>query len=226
MRTCKYCGELFPSRHGDRNRSGRRDYCGPQCFPINTRPARNARRRRAESRLRRALSGSARTPMFVMGSCRVCDEPFVHVLTTRPHRPGVKPIRPLMLCSADCRAHHFRQIRIADKKYRRAMERAAIRLGEPVPPTAIYSRDDWICQICNDPVNRQARHPDPMSVSLDHIIPLAKGGTHTYDNLQCAHLVCNIRKSDKVEGRKRWPEKDSLRGLTTSRPSRVPEKIA
>ncbi|MEV6398476.1 HNH endonuclease [Streptomyces sp. NPDC051907] len=37
-----------------------------------------------------------------------------------------------------------------------------------------------------------------MSASLDHIIPLARQGDHTRINVQLAHLLCNLRKSDKL----------------------------
>jgi 5-methylcytosine-specific restriction endonuclease McrA len=32
--------------------------------------------------------------------------------------------------------------------------------------------------------------------SLDHITPLAAGGPHVYENVQCAHLQCNPIKND------------------------------
>ncbi|WP_425411627.1 HNH endonuclease [Lacticigenium naphthae] len=33
--------------------------------------------------------------------------------------------------------------------------------------------------------------------SIEHVIPLSKGGTHTWDNVRLAHIHCNIIKSDK-----------------------------
>jgi 5-methylcytosine-specific restriction endonuclease McrA len=36
-----------------------------------------------------------------------------------------------------------------------------------------------------------------MAPSLDHILPLARGGAHDHSNLQLAHRICNSRKSDK-----------------------------
>ena len=52
------------------------------------------------------------------------------------------------------------------------------------------------------------KYPDPMSKTVDHIIPIAKGG-HPSDlsNLQLAHRCCNRQKSDKlfVQGVKNTP---------------------
>ena len=55
-----------------------------------------------------------------------------------------------------------------------------------------------ICALCGRPVDFSLRFPDPMSPTVDHIIPIAKGG-HPSDieNLQLAHLACNRKKSDK-----------------------------
>ena len=37
-----------------------------------------------------------------------------------------------------------------------------------------------------------------MSATLDHVIPLAKGGAHARANVRCAHLICNLRKGDRI----------------------------
>jgi 5-methylcytosine-specific restriction endonuclease McrA len=61
----------------------------------------------------------------------------------------------------------------------------------------IFKRDHWICGICGQPVDSILRHPHPGSATLDHIIPLAKGGTHEPSNTQLAHFMCNSLKSDR-----------------------------
>ena len=33
---------------------------------------------------------------------------------------------------------------------------------------------------------------------VDHVIPLARGGTHSNDNIRPAHAKCNLRKSSKL----------------------------
>ena len=56
-----------------------------------------------------------------------------------------------------------------------------------------------LCAICGQPVDKSLKSPDPMSASIDHIIPIFKGG-HPSDlsNLQLAHRACNRAKGIKL----------------------------
>lgn len=81
----------------------------------------------------------------------------------------------------------------AAKRLRYQMEASA-----PFTVSEIYERDGWVCQLCWVPVRSDLRYPDPQSASLDHVIPIARGGTHTPENVQLAHLVCNQRKQDRM----------------------------
>ena len=56
-----------------------------------------------------------------------------------------------------------------------------------------------VCAICGMPIDRRKKFPDPMSATVDHIIPIAKGG-HPFspDNLQATHLICNQIKGSKT----------------------------
>jgi 5-methylcytosine-specific restriction endonuclease McrA len=56
-----------------------------------------------------------------------------------------------------------------------------------------------ICGICGRPVDKSLRYPNPMAPSIDHIIPIDRGGHPSdIDNLQLAHWTCNRQKSDKL----------------------------
>lgn len=79
---------------------------------------------------------------------------------------------------------------------RRARERGAF--VERFDRHEIFERDDWICGICGDLVDRELRHPDPMAASLDHIIPVSRGGKHSRSNTQCSHWICNMRKGTLI----------------------------
>lgn len=59
-------------------------------------------------------------------------------------------------------------------------------------------RDFLICGICDEPVDPDIAWPHRMSVTVDHVIPVAHGGTDDIDNLQLAHLGCNASKQDRV----------------------------
>lgn len=55
------------------------------------------------------------------------------------------------------------------------------------------------CAICGRPVNFDKVFPDPWSPTVDHIIPIIKGGDPaSLENLQLAHLQCNRMKSSKI----------------------------
>ena len=61
----------------------------------------------------------------------------------------------------------------------------------------IFERDGWLCQICHEEIDQDLVFPHPRSVSLDHVIPIARGGLHRRDNVQCAHLSCNSSKGSR-----------------------------
>jgi hypothetical protein len=49
------------------------------------------------------------------------------------------------------------------------------------------------------PVDPVLAWPHPQSRVLDHIIPLALGGTHTQGNVRIAHWLCNARKGARMD---------------------------
>ncbi len=59
-----------------------------------------------------------------------------------------------------------------------------------------------ICGICGKPVDFSYKNPHPLAPTVDHIIPVSKGG-HPSDlaNLQLAHRCCNRKKADSLVDR-------------------------
>lgn len=115
------------------------------------------------------------------GTCRVCSRAYVAPL------PGVT-------CSPECTDTWARASRHEHKHRRRARERTAY--VAPVNRYAIYNRDDWTCWLCHMPIDRSADAQADMAPSLDHVIPLANGGTHEPANVATAHRLCNARRSN------------------------------
>ena len=56
-----------------------------------------------------------------------------------------------------------------------------------------------VCGICGREIDPGYKFPHPLSKTVDHIIPVAKGG-HPSEllNLQAAHRWCNRWKSDRL----------------------------
>lgn len=79
---------------------------------------------------------------------------------------------------------------------RRALKLAAS-VGE-VDLDALWVANDGCCQLCGDQIDRTIKAPLAMSASVDHIVPLSRGGSHEQSNLQWTHLVCNKRKGAKL----------------------------
>jgi 5-methylcytosine-specific restriction endonuclease McrA len=77
--------------------------------------------------------------------------------------------------------------------------RRALKVSAEAKRVDLDSLWDGFCGICGEALSADVKWPHSDSPSVDHIIPISKGGSHTQENLQWAHLGCNIRKSDKVE---------------------------
>jgi len=64
----------------------------------------------------------------------------------------------------------------------------------------IYLRDGGKCGLCHRTVPARFGEAKPFreQPTLDHIVPISKGGTHERHNVQLAHQSCNSRKRDRA----------------------------
>lgn len=69
---------------------------------------------------------------------------------------------------------------------------------EDVDPLRVYERDGWVCHICETLVYPYFTGLDSRAPSMDHVIPLSKGGRHSYGNIKLAHVGCNSKKGAKI----------------------------
>ena len=134
----------------------------------------------ARVKARRAARGTTGgKTVWAAGTCASCSTPY---LTTAN---GSTP----RYCSTSCK-------RAIAKDRRRALQRGAY--VSDVVRREIYERDGWTCQLCMNPVDPMLKYPHTQSASLDHVTPLAMGGTHEPSNCQLAHFLCNSVKGDRV----------------------------
>jgi hypothetical protein len=119
-------------------------------------------------------------PHFWAGFCAWCGEPFEARKKTSA------------ACSPAC------QKRIVCQ--RKHLRRRGIRRSGSIPLTEIYTRDAGRCGLCRRHVRFDLQAPHPKSATLDHIIPVGKGGLHVRSNVQLAHYGCNSAKRDRSCG--------------------------
>lgn len=80
----------------------------------------------------------------------------------------------------------------AREQSRRYQSRRFAAAIEDVSYPAILERDGMVCHICSDDI------PSMSDLHFDHVMPLSKGGAHSYDNIKPSHASCNMRKGAKI----------------------------
>lgn len=69
----------------------------------------------------------------------------------------------------------------------------------------LYEKENGVCYLCGDrcnkddyTINKEGHFvAGPLYPSIDHVTPVSKGGTHTWDNVRLAHHYCNTIKGEK-----------------------------
>lgn len=184
--TCSVCGRQWMSE-----RPGRK-LCSDACRSVEytrrgIRPPHWDRRSaggsrpwsratRAKWKLAKAARGSSGN-RWVAGWCERCGKDFVSALGTDLAR----------YCSNACK-------RRARSSRRRARERGAY--SERYARHQIFERDGWRCHICKRLTLKAEVVPHPRAPVLDHLVPLARGGSDTAANVATACFLCNSVKRD------------------------------
>lgn len=140
--------------------------------------------------------------------CRECGKEYSII---RRRKEGINPpkrntVEQRKQYLSDWRAANRHKQRERDKRTRverterearrRAMKKTT--MVEKVTYEEVKERYGDICYLCNTQINWKLKWPALKSKSFDHMIPLARGGTHTYENIRLTHLACNMSKGNKV----------------------------
>lgn len=106
-------------------------------------------------------------------------------------------------CSSKCCAKATEARKDANR--RKKIQNALV--DKDISLEKLYKRDNGICSICGgkcDWSDHQYRGRyfivGKTYPSIDHVIPLAKGGTHSWDNVKLAHHSCNTAKGASLVG--------------------------
>lgn len=83
-----------------------------------------------------------------------------------------------------------------DKTFRARCRKYGVRY-EPVNRRMVYEKDKYKCYLCKCRVVISGEYR-PDQATLDHILPLSLGGSHTYDNVRTCCMLCNSNRSNNV----------------------------
>lgn len=206
---CQNCLNRFVPKARDRTR-----FCSRACsFAHRTANAKGRLPRRPISR------------RIWIGECTQCAQPFVRRQQARYCSLRCGQVAAQMRKCPDGRtgrgcaecARYFTPV-YGDKRRRFCSDACAARQGqrvarrrrdaalrgayaEAVDPLVVFERDGWKCRLCGRRTPRRLRGTiDGRAPELDHIMPLSKGGEHTYRNTQCACRECNGSKGARPLG--------------------------
>lgn len=129
---------------------------------------------------------------YEMRFCKECNAAFL-----------CDPRSNKLFCSDICqKANSHRRHDII----RRARRRAVI-VDDDITLEKLAIRDHGICYLCGLPIDwddyqiingkKYARGEYP---SIDHMIPISRGGMHSWDNVRLAHFSCNASKGVSLVG--------------------------
>lgn len=124
-------------------------------------------------------------PRTSLVECQAC-------LSVFERRSGIDGPNPSKYCSMKCVQAGRDASDSFNGAVRRMREKSA-KVGRIVR-CEVYKRDNYQCGICGEQVDMTLPPRHKMGATVDHLIPLSKGGTHSYENVQCAHRSCNSRK--------------------------------
>ena len=62
----------------------------------------------------------------------------------------------------------------------------------------LAERDGTLCRLCHQPIALQLSGLHAEGPTLEHLTPIALGGTNDLDNLALAHRACNLRRGAKA----------------------------
>ncbi len=189
-KTCERCGKPYESY---RYRADESAFCSKQCQNNPARPEIKCERcgvsfqvAPSEGRGRRFCSFGCYKGR-ASKECAGCGKAF--------------QVKPSMFdrqkyCGKECRARHgqtaWRGGRKESDFRRRARRKAAMRntVVEPVTRADVLRVYGQGCYICGKGLADD-------EITIDHVVPVSKGGGHTLENLRPACVSCNCRKKDR-----------------------------
>ena len=177
---CKICGAEF-----ERSMITLRHKIPIRCEACYRVKQENIQKERQQEKTRKkykreSQSFNARQKQLIMRFC-ACGE-----LLNDPNRT---------MCKACARNKQKR--RDSEKKYKRRIQ-AFTKETCTISLRKLFDKDEGICWICGNACDYKANPNDNVYPSIDHILPISKGGRDEWSNIRLAHRGCNSKRGNRV----------------------------
>lgn len=179
MRVCPVCGTLFEGKTNKKT-------CGAVCAKVREDQKRRERYKAKSDRLK-AKRIEYRKQHEIERACAICGGLFYCLES-----------ETIKTCSHEC------AMELKNRRHDKRIPSA--RLVDRITVKALYRRDAGRCYICGGLCNwndwRTAdsgnKYPGDTYPTIDHVLPVSKGGCDSWDNVRLAHWRCNLQKADGV----------------------------
>lgn len=185
---CKDCGNII-ERWASGVRTGKQFRCY-ECEKLQTiKKKDNLKEQKLQAKKQKQLSKLKDSIQLSFLFCEQCGKLFLPIGNQRKY------------CSRECRIKSHN-----NKHDRERIERARQngKIDYSITLDKLIKRDNNICYICNRECNlndftivNNKKITGNYYPSIDHVVALANGGTHSWENVRLAHRICNTLKSTK-----------------------------
>jgi 5-methylcytosine-specific restriction endonuclease McrA len=168
--TCQNCSTTFEA-------TSERRFCSSPCRLEKTKIEQSIRRHELR---RQKVDPNG----FVTKPCGWCNEPR----TYEYQQGGHNAFHPHCTIEAQRARYRIKTVKrqgLINKPSRLAADEVV----------RIYGND---CAVCSEPIDLTLLRTSKMGLTVDHWIPLSKGGSDDMSNLRPAHWICNRRKSNSL----------------------------
>jgi 5-methylcytosine-specific restriction endonuclease McrA len=168
--TCQHCGNEYQSNKQQR-------FCSRSCGYARSKIEQS---NKAKQQRRQKLDANG----FVTTTCGWCKESR----TYEYQQGGHNAFHPN--CTIEARRARYRIKTV--KRHSLINKPSRLAADEVV---RVYGNN---CAICNEPIDLTLKRTSSRGLTVDHWIPLSKGGSDDISNLRPAHWNCNRKKSDNL----------------------------
>ena len=199
MQNCIVCGKPFL---GEAYRKSK--YCSIECYKADWhnahkekprgRPAASIEKQAEREQRKAQIKDRKKKQKEIKKLCAILRKREKQLQTRLCQECGIEfyPRNSRQVCCCkDCQ--NKRANRMKDKRiYQNGTPDRSISL------TRLYLRDMGVCALCGRHIDFDGDSNGAYYPSIDHIVPLSKGGVHSWDNVQLACRKCNTLKRDKT----------------------------